>query len=102
MRKKIFGGIAVLFAAATAFNIGLLQTQDAGDISLDAIAIMAQARGESGNGGHSATYTCYDPIETLDKKPFIGGSYERVCWAQNCEKKWIRGIPDKGSCTVWY
>ncbi len=44
-KKILFGSIALLFAAASAFNIGLLQTQDAGDISLDAIAIMAQAQG---------------------------------------------------------
>ncbi len=44
-RKIIFGSIALLFAAASAFNIGLLQTRDAGDISLDAITIMAQAQG---------------------------------------------------------
>ncbi len=51
-KKILFGSIAILFAAASAFNIGLLQTKDAGDISLDAIAIMAQAHnGESESGG---------------------------------------------------
>ncbi len=45
-KKILFGGIAILFAAATAFNIGLLQTKDAGDISLDAIAVMAEAHNE--------------------------------------------------------
>ena len=42
-KKIIFGCVAILFAAASAFNIGLIQTQNAGDISLDAITIMAQA-----------------------------------------------------------
>ncbi len=50
-KKILFGCVALLFAAATAFNIGLIQTKDAGDISLDAITIMAQAQGESGDGG---------------------------------------------------
>ncbi len=49
-KKIIFGCVAILFAAASAFNIGLIQTQNAGDISLDAITIMAQAHdGEAGN-----------------------------------------------------
>ncbi len=69
MKNKIlFGCVSILFVAATAFNIGLLQTKDAGDVSLDAITIMAQAHdGESGNGDGSSlcskikrTCNCYD------------------------------------------
>ena len=54
-KKIIFGSIALLFVAASVFNIGLIQTRDAGDISLDAIAIMAQAVGE-GNIAYGWTH----------------------------------------------
>ncbi len=60
-KKILFGSIAILFAAASAFNIGLIQTKDAGDISLDAITIMAQA--QSGEAGYDCIIpgaTCYD------------------------------------------
>ncbi len=56
MKNKIlFGCVSVLFVAATAFNIGLLQTKDANDVSLDAITIMAQAH-DGETGGYS--YLC--------------------------------------------
>ncbi len=66
-RKIIFGSIAILFAAASAFNIGLIQTKNAGDISLDAITIMAEAHdGEAGNIGNDCIIlgaTCYDFLD---------------------------------------
>lgn len=47
MKKKSFiGGAALLFAAVTVFNMNLLQSNKAGDVSLDAIAVMAQAQKE--------------------------------------------------------
>lgn len=47
MKKKLFiGGTALLFAAVTVFNMNLLQSNKAGDVSLDAIAVMAQAQKE--------------------------------------------------------
>ena len=48
MKKKIFIGIAMsLFAVATVFNISILNGNDAGDVSLDAIEVMAKAEAES-------------------------------------------------------
>ncbi|TCO07334.1 hypothetical protein [Natronoflexus pectinivorans] len=47
MKKKIIFAIAtVFFAVATVFNMNVLQGNSAGDVSLDAIAVMAQAWGE--------------------------------------------------------
>ncbi|WP_026472951.1 hypothetical protein [Alkaliflexus imshenetskii] len=51
MKKKIFFAIATgFFAVATVFNMNALQSGGVGDISLDAITVMAQAQGESGGG----------------------------------------------------
>ena len=45
MKKKIMFAIATcFFAVATVFNMNMLQVNSAGDISLDAIAVMAQAQ----------------------------------------------------------
>jgi hypothetical protein len=45
MKKKIFIGIAMsLFAVATVFNMNISEQGNAGDVSLDAIKTMAQAR----------------------------------------------------------
>jgi hypothetical protein len=47
MKKKIFFAVATgFFAVATVFNMNLLQGNSAGDVSLDAIAVMAQAQSE--------------------------------------------------------
>jgi hypothetical protein len=47
MKKKIIiASASVLFAVATVFNMNLLQGNSAGDVSVDAIAIMAQAQVE--------------------------------------------------------
>jgi hypothetical protein len=47
MRKKNFLGIAMsLFAVATVINTNLVQKNNAGDISLECISIMAQASNE--------------------------------------------------------
>ncbi len=48
MKKKIIiASATVLFAVATMFNMNLLQGNSVGDVSLDDIAVMAQANGES-------------------------------------------------------
>lgn len=39
--------------------MNLLQGNSVGDVSLDAIAVMAQAQAESGGGGCTATATCF-------------------------------------------
>ena len=49
IKKKIIFAVATgFFAAATVFNMNLLQGNIAGDVSLDAIAVMAKAQSESG------------------------------------------------------
>lgn len=54
MKKKIIFAIATSsFAVATVFNMNLLQGNTLGDVSLDSIAIMAQAQnGEVVVGPH--------------------------------------------------
>jgi len=52
-KKVIFGVVAGLFAVATVFNMGLLNDNGTGDVSLDDIAVMAEADPESGG------YDCY-------------------------------------------
>ena len=71
IKKKIIFAVATgFFAVATVFNMNLLQGNIAGDVSLDAIAVMAKAQSESGTslsclycggdgvrpGGSSCTY----------------------------------------------
>ncbi len=58
-KKIIFGSIAILFAAATVFNINLLQNKNAGDISLDALTIMAQAE----NGENCNSCVVYEMVD---------------------------------------
>ncbi len=90
-KKILFGSIAILFAAASAFNIGLIQTKDAGDISLDAIAIMAQAHnGETAYDAfiqsikdwwNSEIYDCRVVECLIDHVPFHGPVYgeQTIC-----------------------
>ncbi len=53
MKKKIIiASATVLFAVATVFNLNLLQENSVGDVSLDAIAVMAQAQNETPSGGN--------------------------------------------------
>jgi hypothetical protein len=64
MKKKIFIGIAMsLFAVATVFNMNMLNENGAGDVSLDALAVMAQAQDEGGGGGlaNTARNCRFDP-----------------------------------------
>ena len=47
MKKKIVFAVATgFFAVATVFNMNLLQGNSAGDVSLDAIGVMAKAQSE--------------------------------------------------------
>ncbi len=48
----IFAVATGLFALAMVFNMNVLQSNSAGDVSLESIAVMAQARGENGYGIH--------------------------------------------------
>ncbi|MBN2259667.1 MAG: hypothetical protein JW702_03945 [Clostridiales bacterium] len=62
MRKKIIiASATVLFAVATVFNMNLLQGNIAGDITLDAIEVMAQAQAENGDT-QSCSVSKYDMV----------------------------------------
>jgi len=69
-KKKIIFAIATsFFAVATVFNMNLLQSSNAGDVSLESIAIMAQAQyaGETVPGYTNAENTvCNIPGGTCD------------------------------------
>lgn len=54
-KKVIFGMVAGLFAVATVFNMSMLNDNGAGDVSLDAVAVMAQADGGSGDSAPCCT-----------------------------------------------
>jgi hypothetical protein len=73
MKKKIFIGIAMsLFAVATVFNMNISEQSEAGDVSLDAIAVMAQARDTEG-----PMYRDYD-----------GGSFWDTIWDNTFNRDW--------------
>ena len=47
MKKKIFFGVATMFfAVATMFNMNIVQSSSAGDVSLESIMIMQKAQAE--------------------------------------------------------
>ncbi|WP_026472935.1 hypothetical protein [Alkaliflexus imshenetskii] len=77
MKKKIFFAIATgFFAVATVFNMNALQG-GGGDISLDAIAVMAQAQNE--NDGNPLRAIRYDELNNsnyggLFNYPDLAGS----------------------------
>lgn len=59
MKKKIIFAIATsFFAVATVFNMNLLQTSNTGDVSLESIAIMAQAQKGEVVVGPACRMTC--------------------------------------------
>jgi hypothetical protein len=67
MKKRIFlGGAALLFAAATAFNMNMLQGNSVGDVSLDAIAVMARANGEGSNTQTKRDYAQGQIVDVRD------------------------------------
>ncbi len=96
-RKIIFGSIAILFAAASAFNIGLIQTQDAGDISLDAITIMAQANNEGGSNVYEIP--CYGTIRVQQNNPDIYEPLWAITLCNGCELVNCYEYKDRGVCT---
>jgi hypothetical protein len=65
-KKVIFGMIAGLFTVATVFNMNILNKNGAGDVSLDAVSVMAKASIEGGDkgtlyGNQSGTSFCCAP-----------------------------------------
>lgn len=58
MKKKIIFAIAIsFFAVVTVFNMNMLQANNADDISLESLTIMAQAQTESGGCDSSCSLT---------------------------------------------
>lgn len=71
MKKRIFlGGAALLFAAVTAFNMNMLQSNKTGDVSLEAIPVMAQAQTES-----TPTFDCPGGSNECVRVISTGGTY---------------------------
>ena len=91
MKKKIVFAVATgFFAVATVFNMNLLQSNKAGDVSLDAIAVMAQAqkeveedkeeediyhKGTTGTNWKTYTVECVLGPSVSETKGSYGGSY---------------------------
>lgn len=74
MKKKIIFAIATsFFAVATVYNMNLLQSSNAGDVSLESIAIMAQAQNGEVVVGPPCFLTC------------------SMCW---CTYRWADGSTD--------
>src|SRR5690606_6251356 len=78
MKKKIIiASASVLFAVASVLNINMLQSGKPSDVSLDAIAVMAQAQGETiGEGCNDCQYyikdiTCIRFFYTSDGKKYV-------------------------------
>ncbi|MGM0505515.1 MAG: hypothetical protein ACQESQ_12900 [Bacteroidota bacterium] len=92
-KKAIFGMFAGLFAVATVFNMGMLNENGDGDISLDAIAVMAKADGEWG-GTNAPCYYAYN-----DADWFVDDSWAYIC--NECQ--WVKGREWKhlGECTTY-
>ncbi|MGM0505388.1 MAG: hypothetical protein ACQESQ_12250, partial [Bacteroidota bacterium] len=67
-KKAIIGIAAGLFAVATVFNMNMLNDKSGSDVSLDAVAAMAEAQSESG-GGQAAL--C-NPIWIVTYKGSVG------------------------------
>jgi hypothetical protein len=88
MKNKIFIGIAIcLVTAATVFNINLAEQNKAGNVSLDAIAVMAQAQSESPIGRY-----CTEGIKYT-------GSPNAAVRCSNCQLYFgYIGIGAGGSC----
>ncbi len=76
MKKKIIFAVATgLFTVATMFNMNMLQSNNASDVSLDAIAVMAQANNGENNGDDSATQCGYRSENWVE----IMGQQVKVC-----------------------
>ncbi|SKC06729.1 hypothetical protein [Alkalitalea saponilacus] len=70
MKKKLIFALATgFFAAATVFNMNVLQGNSVGDVSLENIATMAQARDpENGGGNNNDDCTNCGSYDMLDCK----------------------------------
>jgi hypothetical protein len=82
MKKKIIFAIATgFFAVATVLNMNMLQVNSAGDISMEGIAVMAQAQSEQANVCDQIWSVTYSGAVGTDTKVEVtcstGGSY--VC-----------------------
>jgi hypothetical protein len=51
-KKTIFTVATVFFTVATVFNLNMLQTKRAGDVSLESITVMAMAQSETDSTGY--------------------------------------------------
>ena len=106
MKKKIIFAVATgFFAVATVFNMNLLQGNSAGDVSLDAISIMAQAQSEI-----PETETTIDCLHCGGDGVSPGGSSCTYCGVGDRDRNnsnWggLFHYPDKGGkpkqCTLY-
>ncbi len=91
MKKKIIFAVATgLFALATVFNMNVLQSNNAGDVSLESIAVMAQAQhGESNMLPEVTVYGCSSWSEAYDPDT---GYYISCCL------RWTSSAPCSNEC----
>ncbi|HTO15415.1 MAG TPA: hypothetical protein VLZ83_06575 [Edaphocola sp.] len=68
MKKKVIFAVATgLFALAMVFNMNVLQSNSAGDVSLESIAVMAQAQNEFPNSKWiKSTCNCYRGAKKIE------------------------------------
>jgi hypothetical protein len=91
MKKKLFIGIAMsLFAVATVFNMNMLNENGAGDVSLDALAVMAQAQDEGGGSNPIPEVTVYGCSKWAQMK--VNG-----VWVKGCAR-WTSTDPCSNDC----
>jgi hypothetical protein len=77
MKRKIFFAIATgFFAVATVFNMNMVQGNSAGDVSLEAIALMARAFTEDPNQLDGYKYS-------VEKRCCDSGRWYDQCHASN-------------------
>jgi len=86
MKKIIFGIVAGLFAVATVFNMSMLNDNGVGDVSLDAVEIMAQAEAEVSGSGKA------------DTMAYCSSCGYSLCTA--CTTKYNHGCSVYENCTV--
>lgn len=93
MKKKIIFALATgFFAVATVFNMNMLQSSNAGDVSLENIVVMAQAQyaenPPSNDGFGSLETPCFDSKGNATgkyrKSCFSGGTLES-CTPHGCQ-----------------
>jgi hypothetical protein len=84
MKKKLIFAIAIgFFAVATVFNMNMLQSNDAGDISLEGIAVMAQAQDESSDPNPNHIVNQFE-----DMVWFHGSYWERGRYDALMKNRW--------------